>query len=293
MLKAVKSLIVTGGLCAASAVQAVAISDMTIEIVWDTLSIAGPLGNPVSFYDPASGQTLYSGADGWVGVGMDEVASASAINGADATALYNTTSLSLVGGYDAIDNVSGGMAGITNSGPGVLSAWGGGYRGFIYEASATGQVTVSVNYLLYGSVSVTSPDEYANGGYSLFMDASNVDVWAATYAAEIEGGSTAEMAEEAASLASTLATYEFTDWQAIEAYSYYCGYAPTCVVETNGGDVLSLTFDVVAGTRYHFGVDATVGGYTQVSAVPVPAAAWLFGSGLIGLVGMARRRQTV
>ena len=30
-----------------------------------------------------------------------------------------------------------------------------------------------------------------------------------------------------------------------------------------------------------------------VSAVPVPAAAWLFGSGLLGLVGIARRKQSV
>lgn len=29
-----------------------------------------------------------------------------------------------------------------------------------------------------------------------------------------------------------------------------------------------------------------------VSAVPIPAAAWLFGSGLIGLVGFARRKKT-
>lgn len=28
-----------------------------------------------------------------------------------------------------------------------------------------------------------------------------------------------------------------------------------------------------------------------VSAVPVPAAAWLFGSGMIGLLGVARRRR--
>jgi hypothetical protein len=26
--------------------------------------------------------------------------------------------------------------------------------------------------------------------------------------------------------------------------------------------------------------------------VPVPAAAWLFGSGLLGLVGVARRKQS-
>jgi hypothetical protein len=30
---------------------------------------------------------------------------------------------------------------------------------------------------------------------------------------------------------------------------------------------------------------------TQPSVVPVPAAAWLFGSGLLGLVGVARRRS--
>jgi hypothetical protein len=28
-----------------------------------------------------------------------------------------------------------------------------------------------------------------------------------------------------------------------------------------------------------------------VSAVPVPAAFWLFGSGLIGLIGVARRKK--
>ena len=32
-------------------------------------------------------------------------------------------------------------------------------------------------------------------------------------------------------------------------------------------------------------------GQVQVSAVPVPAAVWLFGSGLLGLVGIARRKK--
>jgi hypothetical protein len=29
---------------------------------------------------------------------------------------------------------------------------------------------------------------------------------------------------------------------------------------------------------------------TSITTVPVPAAVWLFGSGLLGLVGMARRK---
>ena len=36
------------------------------------------------------------------------------------------------------------------------------------------------------------------------------------------------------------------------------------------------------------GVDVSIDG--GVGVVPVPAAAWLFGSGLLGLIGMARRR---
>ncbi len=33
------------------------------------------------------------------------------------------------------------------------------------------------------------------------------------------------------------------------------------------------------------------GGATAVTTIPVPAAVWLFGSGLLGLVGVARRRK--
>jgi len=32
-------------------------------------------------------------------------------------------------------------------------------------------------------------------------------------------------------------------------------------------------------------------GGQPINAVPLPAAVWLFGSGLLGLVGLARRRK--
>jgi hypothetical protein len=42
-------------------------------------------------------------------------------------------------------------------------------------------------------------------------------------------------------------------------------------------------FDIGTGNSMHV---------TSVSAVPVPAALWLFGSGLLGLIGLAKRRVT-
>lgn len=68
----------------------------------------------------------------------------------------------------------------------------------------------------------------------------------------------------------------------------------TCGVDCGNGDTYTLTYSatVPAGdpsnfgnTKYLLQLNGTV------SAVPVPAAAWLFGSGLLGLVGVARRRK--
>jgi hypothetical protein len=53
------------------------------------------------------------------------------------------------------------------------------------------------------------------------------------------------------------------------------------------GWVSSITWSNDANELWH---GFTVGA-TQLEPVPVPAAAWLFGSGLIGLIGIARRRN--
>ena len=63
------------------------------------------------------------------------------------------------------------------------------------------------------------------------------------------------------------------------------------VIDTAGFN--SFEFRETDGTGgqgiFIYADDVTFG----VSAVPVPAAAWLFGSGLIGLIGIARRKKSV
>ena len=53
-------------------------------------------------------------------------------------------------------------------------------------------------------------------------------------------------------------------------------------------DLMSVT--VAFGLTDQTGVGFS-GFVEQQTVVPVPAAVWLFGSGLLGLVGMARRKK--
>ncbi|MEA2093731.1 MAG: VPLPA-CTERM sorting domain-containing protein [Pseudomonadota bacterium] len=54
----------------------------------------------------------------------------------------------------------------------------------------------------------------------------------------------------------------------------------------------SVVFGNTAAGTDSFGFDDMVIGDLGQVVVPVPAAVWLFGSGLLGLVGMARRKKT-
>jgi len=55
--------------------------------------------------------------------------------------------------------------------------------------------------------------------------------------------------------------------------------------------LICIEFEGVCGFEpIGSGLSEDVPGSWEVSAIPIPAAVWLFGSGLIGLVGMARRK---
>lgn len=66
--------------------------------------------------------------------------------------------------------------------------------------------------------------------------------------------------------------------------SYYLNTSAGGIASSNFFGTAQLSFDLPTGTSI-----SSDGGYFQ-TAVPLPPAVWLFGSGLLGLVGIARRK---
>jgi hypothetical protein len=79
----------------------------------------------------------------------------------------------------------------------------------------------------------------------------------------------------------------------ILATTYASVGANASVTGTNNGcgGVFSATSYVSLGANASVGGEGCVGAINTPSAVPLPAAVWLFGSGLLGLAGIARRKK--
>lgn len=67
----------------------------------------------------------------------------------------------------------------------------------------------------------------------------------------------------------------------------------TCAVDCSSGDtyVLDYAATVPTGSFANVNYQLHLEGTISTAVIPVPAAVWLFGSGLLGLVGIARRRK--
>ena len=92
------------------------------------------------------------------------------------------------------------------------------------------------------------------------------------------------------------AGYAFTDnLIGFNTYNVKCHAAIESITpggcEDGESAYISLDKSLEDVTRKYKSAGLAVTGSAEISAVPVPAAVWLFGSGLLGLMGMARRRK--
>ena len=139
----------------------------------------------------------------------------------------------------------------------------------------TGASTGGWNYGAGGSITITGgidfPDatpDIATGSILLtgtFDSATVVDLGSGTFEFQIVGGA-------------------FTDTKHQDLLAFY-GMPNTDYL---GG--LNISFSTTANMGDIFTSDQIFSGDVVNQPVPVPAAVWLFGSGLIGLIGIARRR---
>jgi len=115
----------------------------------------------------------------------------------------------------------------------------------------------------------------------------------------------------------SVATFRFTDFNPNEAWGFNVDYDTRDGVEDAGGaamnnaivevtfydptsgltHILTSQYGTFNGNRQSFPTDFldasdnNVGPTAELTAVPVPPAVWLFGSGLLGMVGISRRKK--
>lgn len=85
-------------------------------------------------------------------------------------------------------------------------------------------------------------------------------------------------------------------------FNYFIGFGEESVINDETIVTLVSEYDTRTPGDWDIGVAGNSGvrlvaplkyrTYAEFSPVPVPAAVWLFGSGLLGMVGVARRKQT-
>ena len=137
------------------------------------------------------------------------------------------------------------------------------------DLNGDGEITGFDNYMLLfqGGTQITGNDDAALGADGSVHNYDSQIAW--TFATA--GTYSVSVGQLSYSLSDALLGYQVN-----RSYADYTNTGKT------HGD-WQLTFNVQAGSLSN----VTNG----VSAVPVPAAVWLFGSGLIGLIGVARRKK--
>ena len=161
-------------------------------------------------------------------------------------------------------------------------------QGALTAISAT-SAYATVLTLTPTSPGLTGTFDPVTGAFSFALDDydTNVNVAGGTYIADISvtDPTLAGTADGTDNVVAGNSSFTCTD----NAGGLVCGGASAPPIS------FTATFVDNAGvftlTAINTGANATNTSTYEFSAVPLPAAAWLFGSGLLGLAGMARRKR--
>jgi len=299
--------------------QAAAIATSSISVDWSTLTldyvIPGTGGTPTGatltpttvFLPPelvgGSGGFTSGGADGiiWYGDNDNNFENGDfEDNGAPVSVSYSSTGLSTSASFSgAPGGISTASASADASQPGDFDfryAGANTYLGQVFEATQTGRVLFSVDGMSSVIASGSGPYFNASSSTSAQLFVFNADVFIDAFLAEyaINGGD--EDAAEAAAEVAVQQADGYVDnlWSIDQVGCNDASAGVACDLDSSTSGELRKGFDVIAGNTYFIELDieATADAFGGSPAVvPVPAAVWLFGSGLIGLVGIARRKK--
>ena len=293
--------------------QAAAIATSNISVDWSTLTLnyvipdsgGTPTGDtltPTTVFLPpelvgGSGGFTSGGTDGfiWYGDSDNNFEDGDfADNGAPVSVSYNSTDLNANASFTgAPGGVSTASASADASQPGDFRYAGANtYRGQVFEATQDGRILFSIDAMSSLSGSSSGPFSGATGGTSAQLFVFDTEVFIQAFLDEyaINGGNQ-DAAEVAAEAAAQQAVGYVDRFWAIDNYG--CSDV-ACDPASNLSGQLTKGFDVIAGNTYfvELELEAIADAFGGTPAVvPVPAAVWLFGSGLLGLVGVARRKK--
>lgn len=292
-MKIIWSLILVAGGLAVSSVQAGVMGDLRLTFDWNSLNISGVAMTPY-----VDGDGISSEAYGFLGYGepFTRIDSEEVYHGS-VSRTYSDAEVDISAGYNEITNQSFAQVKIDNDSAVTART---GYaetgRALYYQATSTGSVTFNINYSLLGSVEIEEKKafEYINAIYDYQLSVEDSNIFEQVFNETLlSNGGDEENADDVALAASQIASVGSLglNEQFIDVLELYANCdSEVCKESVDEQGILSIAFDVEKDGLYFVEVRGAANAFSTV--VPVPAAAWMFASGLLGLVGVAKRKKS-